>query len=62
MAIDERYNGYVFINVYRVNRDYGGPEEGGWWYDTGEFVECHPVKPEDARAKYEEVEAALSTS
>lgn len=22
-----------FINVYRVERAYGGPEEGGWWYD-----------------------------
>jgi hypothetical protein len=25
------------INVYEVDRAYGGPEEGGWWYDTGTF-------------------------
>lgn len=34
----------VFRLVYRVNkylldRAYGGPEEGGWYYDTGEFIE-----------------------
>lgn len=28
----------TFVNVYRVERCYGGPEEGGWWYDTGEPV------------------------
>lgn len=26
-----------FANVYEVDRAYGGPEEGGWWYDTGEI-------------------------
>lgn len=29
----------VFVNVYRVGRSYGGPEEGGWSYDVGE-PEC----------------------
>lgn len=24
-----------YINVYIVERIYGGPEEGGWWYDVG---------------------------
>jgi hypothetical protein len=24
-----------YVNVYAVGRIYGGPEEGGWWYDTG---------------------------
>lgn len=23
------------VAVYRCDRDYGGPEEGGWWYDCG---------------------------
>lgn len=23
----------VFLNVYRLDRRYGGPEEGGWYYD-----------------------------
>ena len=22
-----------FVSVYRTRRCYGGPEEGGWWYD-----------------------------
>ena len=33
----ERY----FVNEYVVTRAYGGPEEGGWYYDRGEFAECH---------------------
>lgn len=24
-----------WLAVYDVNRGYGGPEEGGWWYDYG---------------------------
>lgn len=24
----------LFVNVYLHDRAYGGPEEGGWWYDT----------------------------
>ncbi len=24
------------VAVFLVDRAYGGPEEGGWWYDTGE--------------------------
>lgn len=27
-----------YITIYLVNRSYGGPEEGGWWYDTGDPV------------------------
>lgn len=33
----------AYVNVYAVGRQYGGPEEGGWWYDTGEPVECHRI-------------------
>lgn len=29
---------YVTIAVYEVSRQYGGPEEGGWWYDAGDLV------------------------
>ena len=29
-----------FLNVYETSRAYGGPEEGGWWYNCGEFLEC----------------------
>ena len=27
------------VNKYLLNRAYGGPEEGGWYYDTGRFIE-----------------------
>lgn len=25
------------VGVYLVDKAYGGPEEGGWWYNTGEL-------------------------
>lgn len=31
--LDEK--GMYLVSVYETNRAYGGPEEGGWWYDTG---------------------------
>ena len=33
--------GPFHLNEYLTNRAFGGPEEGGWWYDTGTFVACH---------------------
>lgn len=29
--------------VYEVGREYGGPEEGGWWYDTGVVEVSFPL-------------------
>lgn len=26
------------ISEYGISRHYGGPEEGGWWYDRHHFV------------------------
>lgn len=26
------------VGVYLTDREFGGPEEGGWWYDTGDLV------------------------
>ena len=43
--------GPVFVNEYRTNRRWGGPEEGGWWEDTGEFVRTHAVCPDLAAAQ-----------
>lgn len=51
----------MYINVYHVRMEYGGPEEGGWWYDTGRPVESRRVAPSDnievvlaqTREKYE---------
>lgn len=27
-----------YLNVYYLEDVYGGPEEGGWWYETGSLV------------------------
>jgi hypothetical protein len=44
-----------FVGVYSVDRCYGGPEEGGWWYDTGELVQSTAVssceEAEELRAR-----------
>ena len=26
------------ISIYSMDREYGGCEEGGWWYDCGDKV------------------------
>ena len=28
-----------YVTEYASNRVYGGPEEGGWWYSTLQFLE-----------------------
>ena len=40
----------VFVNAYLVHRCYGGPEEGGWWYDAGEPLASVPVERGDEAA------------
>ena len=30
-----------YLNEYEIGRAYGGPEEGGWYYDYGKFIRCH---------------------
>jgi hypothetical protein len=27
-----------FVAVYEITQCYGGPEEGGWWYHSGELI------------------------
>lgn len=48
-----------WVTVYAVGRKYGGPEEGGWWYDTGRVVLTRPcatlAEAEDLAAHYEGV-------
>lgn len=41
------------VAVYTSERMYGGPEEGGWYYDAGNLVEHHRIKFFD---KYEEAQ------
>jgi hypothetical protein len=33
----------LYVNLYRVTRHYGGPEEGGWWYNAGEPLASVPI-------------------
>lgn len=36
------------VAVYELDRVMGGPEEGGWWYDTGDLVRVlRVVRSED---------------
>lgn len=37
------WGGY-YVNTYEVDRGYGGPEEGGWWYDLGKPVASVPFE------------------
>ena len=48
---------YKFVNVYLVSREYGGPEEGGWYYDAGQLLKCMPVPPSKAEALLDKVTA-----
>lgn len=41
------WGGLQFVNAYSMNRLYGGPEEGGWWYDTGLPVGSIPAEEDD---------------
>lgn len=39
------------VGVYLVDRAYGGPEEGGWWYDCGELVRVIRLFKNQSRAE-----------
>lgn len=51
-----------YVNAYSVDRSYGGPEEGGWWYDAGELLEsqsCHADDEEALESLIEDAKADL---
>ncbi|PZX14230.1 hypothetical protein LX81_03029 [Palleronia aestuarii] len=33
------------VAFYEIDRAWGGPEEGGWWYDCGELARILKVVP-----------------
>jgi hypothetical protein len=35
-----------YVNVYLTDKAFGGAEEGGWWFDTGEAVRAIPCHTE----------------
>ncbi|MGP5096281.1 hypothetical protein [Staphylococcus equorum] len=47
----------MFINVYEVTREFGGHEEGGWYYDDYTCVHSHFVEAhEDVNGTIERLE------
>lgn len=56
--MDVTYDGFKFVNVYYTDSGYGGPEEGGWYYDTGSLDSSYPVKgtEDEVRARLHEVQ------
>lgn len=36
-----------YLSVYEVTRHYGGPEEGGWWYNLYDLVTTVHVPPHE---------------
>ena len=51
----------VYVNAYRITRHYGGPEEGGWWFDCGEPLGSLPCTSQrEARAQVDEMQAKFN--
>lgn len=46
----------AFVTVYHITRQYGGPEEGGWWWNRTEAVCSVPLLTGDA----EEIETVVA--
>ena len=40
----EKRRATFFLAVDVIDRRYGGPQEGGWWFDVGEVVDWDPVR------------------
>ena len=36
----------IFVAVFELDRVYGGPEEGGWWFNTGDLMKVVKAWPE----------------
>ena len=39
--------GKAFVAVYELGRHFGGPEEGGWWWTSGELVHVEGADSEE---------------
>ncbi len=39
------------VVFYEIDRAYGGPEEGGWWFDTGQLARIYRVCPTEGQAE-----------
>jgi hypothetical protein len=49
-----------YVNAYEVTLGYGGPEEGGWYYDVGDPLASVPIpdaKNKDGRVEQNDEQA-----
>lgn len=44
LRMGQRRRNKHWVNVYLIDRDYGGGEEGGWWYNYGVCIEAWPCR------------------
>ena len=47
----------LFVAVYEIDRAFGGSEEGGWWFDTGQLMEQRVVPCHILEATVEQLQA-----
>ena len=52
------YPNTVFVNVYLIDRAYGGSEEGGWYFETGRFIDGEAFPDE----REEDIERAIKNA
>lgn len=45
-----------FVNVYVVDRRFGGHEEGGWFFNNYKCIETYPTREENAEKVVEFLE------
>ena len=50
----------LYVNAYAVSRHYGGPEEGGWWYDAGRVLASVPISADAPEADIAVIRKALT--
>ena len=50
-----------YANAYWTDRLYGGPEEGGWWYDTGEPIMSLPFTCNDVEGECKDIGGTMIT-
>jgi hypothetical protein len=59
----DAHQGSAWVVVHEVTREYGGPEEGGWWFDEGRVVYRRRVLPDESQAVIvEQVERTFDTT
>ena len=46
-----------FVTAYEVTRHFGGPEEGGWWYNWDKPVDTVPCEAQHAEEVRFEMES-----